>query len=214
VALGQTSNRIQKNKEQEMSDQPDVKAVAMEDRGVALNTIVAAFASDPLVRWMMPKADTYLTFAAAAFDNFGGAAFAAGTAYQVADFAGAALWVPPGHDDDDIDENVSNLLAQAVAPERLEEVGSVLGAMQSYHPDTPCWYLPLIGVDPHYQGKGLGAQLMKYALARCDEQGLPAYLESSNPANISLYERHGFEVIGRIQEQSSPVVHPMLRPAR
>jgi ribosomal protein S18 acetylase RimI-like enzyme len=197
-----------------MSDKPQVEVVGMADRGVALNTIVAAFAADPLLRWIMPKADTYLTFAGAAFDNFGGAAFAAGSAYQAADFAGVALWIPPGHDDEEIDANVANLLAQAVDPERLQEVGSVLSAMQSYHPDTPCWYLPLIGVDPYHQGRGLGAELMKYALARCDEQGLPAYLESSNPANISLYERHGFEVIGRIQEQSSPLVHPMLRHPR
>jgi ribosomal protein S18 acetylase RimI-like enzyme len=55
---------------------------------------------------------------------------------------------------------------------------------------------------------------MKYALAKCDEAGLPAYLESSNPANISLYERHGFEVTGKIQSESSPPVHPMYRAAR
>ena len=67
--------------------------------------------------------------------------------------------------------------------------------------------------DSH-QGRGLGAELMKYALARCDEEHLPAYLESSNPANISLYERHGFEIMGRIQTENSPPVHPMIRAAR
>jgi hypothetical protein len=36
-------------------------------------------------------------------------------------------------------------------------------------------------------------------------------LESSNPKNISLYLRHGFEVIGEIQVGSSPVVTPMIR---
>jgi ribosomal protein S18 acetylase RimI-like enzyme len=39
-------------------------------------------------------------------------------------------------------------------------------------------------------------------------------LESSNPANISLYERFGFEVMGRIQTETSPPMHPMLRAAR
>ncbi len=52
--------------------------------------------------------------------------------------------------------------------------------------------------------EGLGALLMKHALRRCDEQGSVAYLESSNPRNISLYERHGFKIIGRIQSGSSP----------
>lgn len=55
---------------------------------------------------------------------------------------------------------------------------------------------------------------LKHALARVDEGKLPAQLESSNPRNISLYERHGFETIGEIQIGNSPVVTPMLRPAR
>jgi hypothetical protein len=55
---------------------------------------------------------------------------------------------------------------------------------------------------------------MKHALALVDAQGLPAYLESSNPMNISLYKRHGFEEMGAIQSGSSPTVVPMLRAAR
>ena len=50
---------------------PTVTVVAAEQRLVALNTIVAAFAADPLVRWMIPQADTYLTHAAQMYDNFG-----------------------------------------------------------------------------------------------------------------------------------------------
>lgn len=55
---------------------------------------------------------------------------------------------------------------------------------------------------------------MKKALLRCDEEGLPAYLESSNPRNIRLYQRHGFEVMGEIQSGNSPVVTPMFRPVQ
>jgi len=56
--------------------------------------------------------------------------------------------------------------------------------------------------------------LMKTALERVDAEGLPAYLESSNARNVSLYERHGFEVIGEIQHGSSPSMLPMYRAAR
>jgi ribosomal protein S18 acetylase RimI-like enzyme len=52
---------------------------------------------------------------------------------------------------------------------------------------------------------------MAYALAWCDRDHVPAYLESSNPRNISFYERHGFESLGAIQVGSSPTVVPMLR---
>jgi hypothetical protein len=60
---------------------------------------------------------------------------------------------------------------------------------------------------------GFGGALMKEALVLIDEQGLPSYLESSNPRNISLYERHGFEVMGTIQFGTSPVITPMIRTA-
>lgn len=197
-----------------MQEPAQVNIVRPDVRGIGLSTIVTAFAADPLMRWILPSADKYVNHSARIFDSFGGAAFDAGTAYQVADFAGVALWVPPSHaqHDDNDDAEFSASLAQLVVPEQVEEVATVLAQMQSYHPDYDCWYLPLIGVDPGHQGRGLGAQLMKYALARCDEAGLPAYLESSNPANISLYERFGFEVMGRIQTKTSPPVHPMLRP--
>lgn len=203
-----------------MSQSPEqVHVVSPSERSVGMSTIVTSFAADPFVRWILPSADTYLKYGPVMFDGIGGAAFDAGTAYQISDFAGVALWVPPSEVEDDADDEQeepapSSSLGQLVAPERLEEVATVLAGMRSYHPKDDCWYLPLIGVDPGHQGRGLGAQLMKYALARCDEAGLPAYLESSNPANISLYERFGFEVMGRIQTETSPPMHPMLRAAR
>ena len=55
---------------------------------------------------------------------------------------------------------------------------------------------------------------MRHALARCDRDGKAAFLESSNPKNVSFYERHGFEVLGRIQVGTSPTLFPMLRKAR
>ena len=86
--------------------------------------------------------------------------------------------------------------------------------MVKCHPQEPHWYLPLIGVDPAYQGKGYGDALMSYALDRCDRERVPAYLESTNPRNVSLYRRHGFEPVGTIQAGSSPTLVPMMRRPR
>jgi ribosomal protein S18 acetylase RimI-like enzyme len=91
----------------------------------------------------------------------------------------------------------------------------MLAAMDSYHPhDDNCWYLPLIGVDPGHQNKGVGAALMKHMTAKLDREGAMGYLESSNQKNISLYLRHGFEVMGEIQMGDSPIVTPMVRQKR
>ncbi len=55
---------------------------------------------------------------------------------------------------------------------------------------------------------------MAHALRRCDADGLIAYLESSNPRNISLYERHGFEIMGKIQAGTLPTLYLVIREAR
>ena len=47
-----------------------------------------------------------------------------------------------------------------------------------------------------------------------DADGRAAYRESSNPRNIPLYRRFGFESIGEIRTESSPVLTPMFRPGR
>ncbi|WP_272947469.1 GNAT family N-acetyltransferase [Variovorax sp. JS1663] len=74
--------------------------------------------------------------------------------------------------------------------------------------------MPQIGVEPNAQGKGIGAALMRHALARCDQERTLAYLEASKPQNIPFYQRHGFKVIGEIQVGSAPLVTPMLREPR
>ena len=62
------------------------------------------------------------------------------------------------------------------------------------HPRVPHYYLHAIGALRDCQGQGLGSALLKHTTRRCDEEGMPAYLESSSPRNVPLYERHGFEV--------------------
>jgi GNAT superfamily N-acetyltransferase len=86
--------------------------------------------------------------------------------------------------------------------------------MGKYHPSEPHWYLPLIGVDPLQYGKGFSSELMKYVLKQCDHDNRLAYLESSNPRNVSFYKRLGFEAIGSIQAGSSPSILPMVRKPR
>jgi len=71
-----------------------------------------------------------------------------------------------------------------------------------------------IGVEPLSQGKGYGSALLKRGLEVCDRDHVAAYLEATNPANIPLYRRFGFEVVGEIQSGSSPVINPMFRAAR
>lgn len=143
---------------------------------------------------------------------FGGKAFEQGSAYSVGDFSGAALWLPSDVHPDD--ETLVGLIQRTVSNQRQEEIFAVLKQMGSYHPSEPHWYLPLIGVDPALHGKGYGSALMEHALIQCDRDRKVAYLESSNPKNITFYERHGFGLLGTIQVGGSPPILPMLRKPR
>ena len=191
---------------------PECRTVEPDEADRALATILLAFGSDPAARWSYPDPRDYLRYFPDILRAFGGAAFTCGTAYQAGDFAGAALWLPPGVRGDEA--GLESIFRASVPPERQDDLFRVFEGMASHHPKEPHWFLPLIGVDPRCQGKGLGSALMRHALERCDEDHLPAYLESSNPANIPLYERHGFVVLDKLQSGSSPTIVPMLRAAR
>ena len=86
--------------------------------------------------------------------------------------------------------------------------------MDALHPQEAHWYLPLIGVDPAQQGKGIGSALLSHVLNVCDGQKVLAYLEATSPRNVPLYERHGFEAVGGIQAADSPRIIAMLRKPR
>jgi ribosomal protein S18 acetylase RimI-like enzyme len=193
-------------------DQIPITTVDPADEQRAIDAIVLAFGADPCIRWLYPDPHEYLTYFPGFAGAFGGRAFEHGTVHQVDAFAGVAMWLPPGVGPDE--DALGAFLQRSVAPERQETLFAMLEQMGTYHPDEPHWYLPVIGVDPMRQCRGYGSALLSHALARCDRENLPAYLESSNPKNISLYRRHGFEVLATIQFGSAPPVVPMLRKPR
>jgi ribosomal protein S18 acetylase RimI-like enzyme len=189
-----------------------VKELRVGDEKLAADIITLAFAADPVTRWTWPNPQTYISAMPRLSLAFGGRAFGCGGAHCAGDNTGVALWLPPGIEPEQ--EAMGEIMQSTLTPAQLESAKAVFEQMAGFHPHDPHWYLPLIAVDPAQQGKGLGDALMAFALERCDRDGAPAYLESSNPRNISLYRRHGFEVMGKIQAGTSPEIVPMLRKPR
>jgi ribosomal protein S18 acetylase RimI-like enzyme len=60
------------------------------------------------------------------------------------------------------------------------------------------WYLGLLGVDPKYQRRGIGAKLVKHGFSIAREGGLPMALEAT-VAGRGLYSRLGFKTIQRLR---------------
>jgi GNAT superfamily N-acetyltransferase len=190
----------------------EVRSATSDEIPHAVAAIVAAFVTDPPARFAWPSPHDYLHAMPLATREFAGACFGHGTAYVTTDFSGAALWLPPGVEPNG--EALARMFRETAQREHLDDLLATFEKMEGSHPREPHWYLPQIGVDPTAQGRGLGAALMRHALARCDQERALAYLEASKPANVPFYQRHGFEVTGEIRVGAAPVITPMLRRPR
>ena len=192
--------------------EPTITRASSADRSLVVDVITRAFAADPPSRWIYPKDSQYWRFFPRFVEAFGGSAIDCGTAEMAADGGAAALWLPPGGHPDEA--ALGTLLEESVDPARLETAFVLFEEMARHHPAGPHWYLPIIGVTPGHQGRGYGSLLMEQAVARCDRDGLPAYLESTTPRSVGLYRRHGFEVVTEIRVGSAPPIFPMVRRPR
>lgn len=191
--------------------EPDVSTATKAEMDQCVATVVLAFSSDPAARWAFADPQVYFEIFPRFVRAFGGKAFDHGSAHYIEGCA-AALWLPPGVEPDE--ETMVGLVESAVAEGDREAMFGLFEQMGAFHPKEPHWYLPLIGTDPAKQGSGHGSALLRHALAICDRDKLPAYLEASSPRNVPLYRRHGFEALGTIQAGDSPVITPMLRKPR
>jgi GNAT superfamily N-acetyltransferase len=127
----------------------------------------------------------------------------------------AAIWAPP----DEWKMPVVTIVRKTpqlayIFRQRLLANLGVLTEMEKAHPQEPHYYLEFVGVDPAHQGKGFGAQILQPMLDRCDREGLPAYLESSNEANLAFYHRLGFDRRQTLQLKVGPTLFTMWRNPR
>ncbi len=168
-----------------------------------------AFATDPYVRWLLPDPYNYLRSNEMYVRQFSGPAFDNSSAFVIGNMCGAALWLPPGVKADSRPPAALN--DEFIDPDVLDDRARLIEKSSAYRPLEPHWYLKFIAVDPVKRGRGYGAALMSHALKISDRDKLPAYLESTNAANLSLYKRHGFKLLAELQVGQSPARYPMLR---
>jgi GNAT superfamily N-acetyltransferase len=176
-----------------------IRAVRSDDVAPLGASQARAFYDDPLQAWALPDESTRLDMLTRLFElMIREASLPLGESYTDDSRSVAALWAPPGR----------WLVDQATAA-RLEPMGAIVGArlpwmrrcweaISGVHPADPHFYLSGLGTDPPFQGRGFGSAAIAPVLARCDEQGIPAYLESTKERNVVFYEHHGFEVTGTI----------------
>jgi len=181
------------------------------ERRKAIDVLVSAFADDPFVRYLYPDDEAYLRHFPEGIVAFGGLALDADTVWRLGDFDAVALWYPPGLSPDDA---IIEFLRETVPAEKLDGVFETFEQMEHGHPTYRHWYLPWFGVHASKQGRGIGGELMRRCLEVVDAEHMPSYLESPNPRNLTLYERHGFESTGEYKAADVPPMYSMARAAR
>jgi RimJ/RimL family protein N-acetyltransferase len=178
--------------------------------------LAAAFYEDPIFSWLMPDVATRPARLRRFFEvELRHVALSHGEVWTSSELGGAALCLQPGA----WRLPTRVLFTQGpgfarVFGARLPRAAGLLSLIERRHTRELHYYFAFIGVSPEAQGQGLGTALMRPTLDRCDEQGLPAYLEASSERNAALYARLGFELKDELRFAGSPPLRLMLRPPR
>ncbi len=170
---------------------PEVRRLEPAERETALTSTVAAFATDPLLRWVWPSDDRYRACAPGFFGLLLDLRRAGGEVWAAHGGAAVAMWDPPG-----------GLYAtpptdpwpplQASFEPRERECWATYARLAGERDTAPHWYLGVLATDPARQGGGLAAAVVAPVLAACDRTGVPAWLETAAAANVAYYARFGF----------------------
>jgi GNAT superfamily N-acetyltransferase len=184
------------------------------EHAAVVEALTAAFYDDPVMGWFYPDDARREQQLRGLFSFFGEKVwFPHGLTFTTANVAGASLWEPPGK------WKLSMLRQLMLTPGMIRATGfrdlprglRGLSLMEKAHPTYDHYYLPIIGVAPQWQGKGLGTALLRPMCERCDREGIPAYLEATTTRGRACYERSGFVVTGEITLPDGPTMFAMRR---
>ena len=128
----------------------------------------------------------------------------------------ATLWIPPGMPElaEAQAARIGPLFHELLGPD-VSRVDALMERFIVAHPAEPDhYYLSLFGTRPDCRGRGIGMSLLADNLALIDTEGWPAYLESTNAANLVRYRSVGFADHGEFDLPDGPTVVTMWREPR
>lgn len=197
-----------------MTATSSIRIATDQDRDHVATVLGLGFSDDPLMSWVFDGPDRVAKLTTLFGFIVREVVLGFGATYMVG--RSVACWTPPEPPDwpETTTAAFLAMLPSIAGPEEQLRLAAMNEVMEANHPTEPHWYLGMIATEPDHRGGGDGGRLMAEALLAVDAAGLPAYLESSNPRNVSLYLRHGFEVTGELPIPGGPSMTAMWRPAR
>ena len=210
-----------------------VRRGTLADASAILEVLERSLSGDPFVRWLtrgepramrsylrlmlrriaLPKGIAYLTVEPDAVEPDA----VERDAVERESIASVALWAPPHTFALSAGESLRLLptMLRVIGPLRFSRVALVLDEIERARPPEPRWLLTLLGTLPERRARGHASAALGPALARCDLDGHVAVCETSEPANLAFYARHGFVVTAeRRLEAQGPTTYTLQREPR
>ena len=192
-------------------------ADASDISGVA-ETLAGAFFDDPVWGWAFDDPVRRHDQLVALWSLFVAGSIEYRWVWTTPQYEAVSLWIPPGCPEltEPYGGRLEPLLDELLGP-RSALLVEVFKRFDDAHPRVEeHFYLSLLGTHPDHRGRGFGMRLLAENLALVDAEGVAAYLESSNPVNLSRYQSVGFERYGEFAlPEGGPSVTTMRRqPAR
>ena len=175
------------------------RAATHHDIGRVVECLTLAFADDPIWGVALARPDRSTTHHSVFWRSYVEGALRYSTVFTTEDVAAVSVWIPPGGTElsDDQEAEVVRFVEESLGPTSAQAMFELWERFAANHPSAePHAYLSLLATHPDHRGRGVGQQLLAENLARLDADGIPAFLESTNPANDHRYERAGFQRIG------------------
>lgn len=193
---------------------PEIKPANLLDWRQLGDITAEAFAEDPVNRWIFGTQPAIrATFRLLARDVY----LPRGICHMIGDDA-ATMWCMSNASRDIPFLTLLKLAWPLMRNGSKGTFGRAIKAgeiMDENHPTEPHLYLFTIGTRKAVRGKGLGKAILRPMLDAADRDGLPCYLENSNPANTGFYRSHGFERMKLFSiGEGSPPMEAMWREAK
>ena len=196
------------------ADTAPLRVATAADVSVLATALAAAFLEDPVYGWLIPARGRRRARLCRYFGlELRYVVMPHGQIWTTDECNGASLALPPGA----WRMPFTTQLAHGpgftrVFGARLPHALTLITLMEQRHIREPHYYVANVGVAPEAQGRGLGTRLLRPTLDRCDNKGLPTYLEATSERNLALYKRLGFELQGELRLGGSPPLWLMRRP--
>jgi ribosomal protein S18 acetylase RimI-like enzyme len=173
-----------------------IRRATTADLPQARATLAAAFAGAPWTRWVVDP-DDHERRLEELYGIYLQVALALGEVWVADDGLAVAAWTWSGAEREQAELLAREGLDARVAElsgSRIANLGHAAAVLTPHALEGEFWTLAAVGVQPAHQRRGLGSAVLAPTLARLDEEGRVADLETSAPDNVRLYERLGFRV--------------------